>query len=769
MNSINQQILKSTNTWYVDVILPLPLPGLFTYQITDDQLHYAHPGARVIVPVGKKKLYTALIHHVHQQKPKDYEVRPVHALPDHEPVINSLQLKLWEWMSEYYLCSLGEIFRAAMPAGFKVERKTYKPRMAYYVRLNKHWRDENKLIPLLDTLSKAPQQQKCLMLYLESSDYGETKKPIWIEKVILTREITSGDTALNSLVKKGIMEIRQQEVTRLRTYETECQGPVTLNENQAKAFAEVKRIYNDKDVVLLHGITSSGKTEIYIHLIREQLEQGKQVLYLLPEIALTTQIIIRLRKVFGNKVGVYHSKFSDNERVEIWNNLSRQQSYRNEPYKVILGARSSLFLPFENLGLVIIDEEHENTYKQFDPAPRYHARDTAIMLARLHHAKVLMGSATPSLESYYNCLSGKYGYTELSSRYLDLQPPEIRVVDIREAYRKKQMKSHFSVPLMEAIEKSLKQQEQVILFQNRRGFSLYLECHDCGWVPRCKHCDVSLTYHKKEKNLVCHYCGYAIPVVALCEDCGSSHLQMKGFGTEKIEDEIGLFFPEAKIARIDLDAVRTIKALERTVAGFEKGDIDILVGTQMISKGLDFDNVSLVGILNADNMLNYPDFRACERSFQLMLQVSGRAGRKNKRGSVIIQAFDISQHLYHLVIQNDFRSFARIQLSERKSFHYPPFTRLIEITLKCREKSKLDLAAETLATELKKHTDSRVMGPEYPLITRIRNFHLKRILLKTDKEKSIAHVKESIKKCVGDLHRMDDFKMVLVSVDVDPA
>ena len=397
-----------------------------------------------------------------------------------------------------------------------------------------------------------------------------------------------------------------------------------------------------------------------------------------------------------------------------------------EPYQVILGVRSSLFLPFTNLGLVIVDEEHENTYKQFDPAPRYHARDTAIMLAQLHHAKVLLGSATPSLESYYNCMAGKYGHTALSSRYLDLQPPEIKIVNLREAYRKKQMKSHFSVPLLDGIEKSLQQHEQVILFQNRRGFSIYLECAECGWVPRCKHCDVSLTYHKKEKTLVCHYCGYSVPTAAVCQDCGSSHLQMKGFGTEKIEDEIALFFPGARIARLDLDAVRTRKYLERIIRGFERGEIDILVGTQMISKGLDFDNVSLVGILNADNMLNYPDFRAYERSFQLMLQVSGRAGRRNKQGSVIIQTYDSSHHLYDLVISNDFRSFARIQLSERKSFHYPPYARLIEIMLKCKDKDTLDHAAEALVMALQKRTDSRIMGPEYPLISRIRNYHLKR-------------------------------------------
>jgi primosomal protein N' (replication factor Y) len=767
--SPDQPINKSPNIWYVDVILPLPLQGFYTYQITEDQVRHAGPGVRVIVPVGKKKLYTALIHHVHQQKPSGYEVRPVHSITDQTPVINDLQLKLWEWMSDYYMCSMGEIFRAAMPSGFKAEKKAYKPKTASYVRLSKCWKDEKKLNSLLDTLARAPQQQKLVMLYLGFTAYTEKKKPGWMEKSTLMKGVTSGDAVLKSLVKKGIFETAQQAVSRLTLQDIELQGPVSLNENQEKTFKDIKQNFSQKDVVLLHGITSSGKTEIYIHLIREELARGRQILYLLPEIALTTQMIIRLRKVFGNKVGVYHSKFSDNERVEIWNNLNRQNPGLNEPYQIILGVRSSLFLPFTNLGLIIVDEEHENTFKQFDPAPRYHARDTAIMLARLHHAKVLLGSATPSLESYYNCLTGKYGHAELSSRYLDLQPPEIRVINIREAYRRKQMKSHYSVPLLEAIENSLQQHEQVILFQNRRGFSLYLECGACGWVPRCKHCDVSLTYHKKEKSMVCHYCGYSIPTAAVCQDCGSPHLQMKGFGTEKIEDEMALFFPDARIARIDLDAVRSRKSLERIIAGFERGEIDIMVGTQMISKGLDFDNVSLVGILNADNMLNYPDFRAYERSFQLMLQVSGRAGRKNKQGAVIIQAYDSSHPLFDLVIHNDFRSFARIQLSERKSFHYPPYARLIEIMLKCKEKNTLDHAAEVLVMELKKQADSRVMGPEYPLVSRIRNLYLKRILLKTDKEKSVARVKEVIKTCIRDLHLKDDFKAVVISVDVDPS
>ncbi|MBN2273721.1 MAG: primosomal protein N' [Bacteroidales bacterium] len=755
--------------WYADVILPLPLAGFFTYQIPEEYLKVAKPGVRAIVQAGKKKKYTALIYRIHQNKPEGYEVKSILALPDHKAIVNKFQLKLWDWISDYYMCTPGDVYRAAMPAGFKSEKRAFKPKTECYVRLNLHLKDEKKLNELLDNLSRAPRQYKLIMQYLESAGFPEKLYPAWTGLKELLSKTGTSHAVYKSLVKKGILETRQHEVSRLDVYNTEIEKPLSLNEKQIKALNTVKESFEAKDVVLLHGITSSGKTEIYIHLISEELAKGKQVLYLLPEIAITTQIIMRLRRVFGDKVGIYHSKFSGHERVEIWKNLNRQSTGMREPYQIILGVRSSLFLPFDSLGLVIVDEEHENTYKQFDPAPRYHARDTAIMLARLHNAKVLLGSATPSLESYYNCLTGKYGQVELSSRYLDLQPPEIKIVSLHEAYRRKQMKSHFSVQLLEAIEKSLQQHEQVILFQNRRGFSLYLECGACGWVPRCKHCDVSLTYHKKERKMVCHYCGYKAETVTVCGSCGSTHMQMKGFGTEKIEDEIALFFPGVRTARLDIDAIRSRKTLENIIAGFERGEIDMLVGTQMISKGLDFDNVGLVGILNADNMLNYPDFRAYERSFQLMLQVSGRAGRKNKRGAVIIQAYDSDRELYSLVIQNDYRAFARSQLSERKSFSYPPYARLIEITMKSKEREILDQAAEVLATTLKKQTDSRIMGPEYPLISRIRNYHLKRILLKTDKEKSIACVKETIRRSLDELRLKDEYKKVMISVDVDPA
>lgn len=753
--------------WYADVILPLPMPGLFTYGIPDELLIQAHPGVRVNVQVGKKKTYTGIIRHIHRNKPADYEVKPILLVPDNHPIVNDFQLRMWDWMSDYYMCPQGDIYRAAVPAGFK--KNSYKPRLAGYLRLNKKWTGTAELNKLMDRLSKAPRQYEILTAYLDESGYTDNIKAGWVERSVLLKGNPKTGTALTILVKKGILDNVQREVSRLAMKEPEIKEPVSLNENQHIALQEIKQQFKKKDVVLLHGVTSSGKTELYIQLIQEALAKNKQVLYLLPEIALTTQIVSRLRSVFGSQVGVYHSRYSNHERIEIWNKIADPEPENNRPYHIILGARSSVFLPFTRLGLVIVDEEHENSYKQFDPSPRYHARDTAIVLAHLHKAKVLLGSATPSLESYYNCITAKYGLAELTSRYLDLQQPEIKLVNIREAYRKKQMKSHFSATLLDAIENSLKQKEQVILFQNRRGFALFLTCADCGWVPRCIHCDVSLTYHKSKKELVCHYCGYSVPTATACGDCGSHNLQMKGFGTEKIEDEIQLFFPGIRVARLDMDTARSRRSFEKIINGFESGRIDVLVGTQMISKGLDFNNVSLVGILNSDNMLNYPDFRAHERSFQLMMQVSGRAGRRHKRGLVIIQAYDSSHVLFEYLLAHDFKSYARLQLSERSCFSYPPYSRLIEIILKHKQKDILESASENLATCLKKQLGNRVMGPEDPLIGRIQRYHLKKILLKIEKEKSIVDVKNLIMNCIDSIHTDKAYKALMISVDVDPA
>jgi primosomal protein N' (replication factor Y) len=822
-------------SWYADVILPLPLPGFFTYRIPSGLESRVKPGMRVTVQFGNRKLYTAMVSKVYQETPSGYDIKELITLLDDHPVVNELQLKLWEWMAGYYLCFPGDIFRAALPAGLKLESETrvfaesnysgsadipendrhilqlisnygeasisdlqkaggkkdimpalkqlyekklivmeekvletFKPRMLIMIRLTGSWSHKDKLHSLLDSLNKAPQQGKLVNRYLTLSEYTEKKPAAWMDKARVLKGIKSGQSALNSLVRKGIFELRNQEVSRLGIPDLEIQEPVPLNDKQKNALEEIRSGIEKRDVVLLHGVTSSGKTEIYIHLIREELAKGRQVLYLIPEIALTTQIIARLRRVFGARVGIYHSRFSDNERVEIWGNLSGNAKTKVEPYQIILGARSALFLPFERLGLVIVDEEHENTYKQSDPSPRYHARDTAIMLARLHGAKVLLGSATPSLDSYYNCHAGKYRMVELNSRYLDMELPDITLVNLGEAYRKKQMRSHFSLTLLDAIERSLKNREQVILFQNRRGFSIYLACEECGWVPHCRHCDVSLTYHKKDKSLVCHYCGNSISPPSCCSGCGSTKLQMKGLGTEQVEEEIALFFPGARVARLDMDTARSRKSMERIITGIEQQKTDILVGTQMISKGLDFDNVSLVGILNADNMLHYPDFRAYEKSFQLMMQVSGRAGRKNTRGRVIIQAFDTGQELYGHLMNNDYKSFAMSQLTERKQFGYPPYTRLIEIMVKHKDSSTAKQAAEQLAMLLRKGLRSQVMGPEYPLVGKIQNYYLQRILIKTNKEDSIIRVKQVLTASVEQMKTQQELSAARIMVDVDP-
>jgi primosomal protein N' (replication factor Y) len=666
--------------YYADLLLPLPLPGTFTYAVSPEKAAGLIPGMRVTVPFGKKKIYTGLVIRMTDQPPTGFEVKEIISVLDKKPVVLETQLRLWEWISEYYMCILGEVYKAALPAQLKLESKT--------------------------------------------------------------RSKLSSDLTMVPLSE--------------------------LNAAQQQAFTVIKSAFTESDVTLLHGVTSSGKTEIYIHLIREVIDKGQQVLYLLPEIALTTQIINRLKAVFGQKIAVYHSKYSPSDRIKTWNKLI---AYGNEPeheVQVILGVRSAVFLPFKKLGLIIIDEEHENTYKQFDPAPRYHARDTAIMLARLFNAKVLMGTATPSVETYYNCTTGKYKLVELNERYLNLQLPEITIENTRELRRKKQMQSHFSPTLLNHIEEALNNGEQVILFQNRRGFSLFLECEQCGEVPRCKHCDVSLTYHKKRNRLYCHYCGYSTLVPSVCPACSEGGLHMRGFGTEKIEEDIALFFPQARIERLDLDAIRSRKSYEKLIARFEMKESDILVGTQMVSKGLDFDNVKLVGILNADTMLNYPDFRAHERSFQLMAQVSGRAGRKNSRGKVIIQGSDHNHPIIKYIVENDYLGMYNDQIEERKRFSYPPFSRLVEIILKHHDKEVLDRAATFLASSLSQLVKERIMGPEYPLISRIQNLHLKRMLVKIEKSGKLVPVKKQIQVCVSEMNSKAEFRTVQCTLDVDP-
>jgi primosomal protein N' (replication factor Y) len=544
--------------------------------------------------------------------------------------------------------------------------------------------------------------------------------------------------------------------------------PVELNPLQQKAYDKIRSDFQKKDVALLHGVTSSGKTEIYIHFIREALDRGQQVLYLLPEIALTAQMINRLQHVFGSKVAVYHSKYSDSDRRMVWEHLLHEDKEEKGQIRIVLGARSSVFLPFRSLGLVIVDEEHENTYKQHDPAPRYHARDTAVVLAGFHGAKVLLGTATPSLETYHNCMTGKYALAELHERYLDIRMPEIQVVNTREARRRKSMHGHFSDALLQSIGKTLQEGEQVILFQNRRGFSTYIECENCGWVPFCNRCDVSLTHHKHRGRMKCHYCGHSESLPPVCLVCGSEHLSMKGFGTEKIEEEVAMFFPDARIGRLDLDAVRSRATYEKLLAQFELQELDVLVGTQMVSKGLDFDHVRLVGIMSADSMLNYPDFRSYERSYQLMAQVSGRAGRKGKQGIVVIQTTDEQHPVIGAVVENDYQTLYKNQTEERQKFGYPPFTRLAEITLKHRDREVLDGAAGRLAAGLKHLLGKRVIGPEYPLISRIRNLYLKRTLIKMEKGSQLAGTKKAVATEISNLLREAAYKTIQVTVNVDP-
>ncbi len=665
---------------YIDLLLPLPVPGSFTYGISEEQAAIVKPGMRVSVPFGKKNIYAGLVLSVHHHKPLTHEVKDILSVIDAQPVILESQISLWEWVSAYYMCTPGEVFKAALPQRLKLYSKPRRNRSA----------DE----------------------------------PV---------------TALSE-----------------------------LNASQLQAFREIKSAFESSEVVLLHGVTSSGKTEIYIHLMKEAVDQDRQVLYLLPEIALTTQIISRLKAVFGNCIAVYHSKSTDSEKVKTWNSLLASGKEQENPIRIILGVRSSVFLPYRNPGLIIIDEEHENTYKQFDPAPRYHARDTAIMLAQQHGAKVLLGTATPSVETYYNCRTGKYKLVTLNERYLDIELPDITVVNTRELRRRKQMQSYFSPALLDSIDAALKKKEQVILFQNRRGFSLFLSCEQCGEVPRCRFCDVSLTYHKKSNRLNCHYCGYTIPVPASCGSCGHNKLQMKGFGTEKIEEEIALFFPEARVERMDIDATRNRKSYEKLIARFEMKASDILVGTQMVSKGLDFDNVKLVGIMDADTMLNYPDFRAYERSYQLMAQVSGRAGRKHSRGAVIIQASDHNHQIIRQVVQNDYQAMFNDQLEDRRKFRYPPFSRLVEITLKHRDRDILDKAAGDLADLLRQSVREGIMGPEYPLIGRIRNLYLKSILVKIEKGKDLAAVKQQILAAIRTTLDHPDYRSLQHTLDVDP-
>lgn len=828
-------------TLFADVLLPLPVKGTFTYRVPFELNDCIFEGIRVVVQFGARKMYTAIVVRVHEIPPEGRIPKYILSVLDENPIVNPIQLSLWDWMSEYYMCFRGEVMNAALPAALKLASESR-------IALNPGFREESsslnekehllvealhnrkslaisdvvrilgqqKVIPVIHTMiehgvlvteetlhnpyrpvketivrlsgaysgngdalkilfdrleRKAKKQLAILMAYIQLSQYGMGDLKT-VRKPDLLKRSDATSSQLDALVRKQVFELEERLVNRYRDeIQVVAPGPVELSQAQQVALQQTRDAFQDKPVVLLHGVTSSGKTEIYINLIRDTLDQGKQVLYLLPEIALTSQIINRLRKYFGGRTGVYHSRFTDNERVDIWNQVLSGGAPGlpgGNRLDVVLGARSAIFLPFSNLGLVIVDEEHDPSFKQMDPAPRYHGRDSALMLARLHGAVTLLGSATPSVETYFNAQQGKYGKVMLSERFGNLEMPKVSVVNIREEVRAKQMKGHFSSVLLKQLESVLANQEQAILFQNRRGFSLRLECDTCHWMPTCVNCDVTLVYHKKINQLRCHYCGYTTSVPEVCPECRGTSIRMRGFGTEKVEEELGLIFPQARIARMDLDTARSKYAHQKIIADFEDRKIDILVGTQMVTKGLDFDNVSLVCILNADNMLSYPDFRAPERGFQLMAQVSGRSGRKYKQGKVLVQTYNPGHPIIGDVVRHDYLSMFEKQLTERNRFRYPPYFRLITIKLKHKDPELLNKAAETLAVNLRKTFGKRIMGPEFPVVSRIMNYYIKHILFKVEKDASMNRIKEKLAGITEDLRRDPAFKPVKIFMDVDP-
>ena len=813
--------------YFIDVILPIPLKQTFTYEVNKDEAMFLKQGMRVAVPFGKSKLYTGIVYAIHQVAPQGYETKSIDQILDENPIVNEIQIKHWEWMADYYMCTLGEVLRAALPNAFLLESETiitlinkepkdefklsdqeflvlealqvqsslhindiraildkknvvsilqsllekgvigvqeevyekYSPKIKRYIKLSSDFSSEESLKLLLDSLTRAPKQKQVLMtLFMLSS---KEKKPI--ESVFLQKKSDTSSSVINGLVGKGVLEeyfIRKDRIA----YDGKDSSDIKkLSDAQSEALNKIKTSFETKNTALLHGVTSSGKTEIYVQLIEEILKQKKQVLYMLPEIALTTQLISRLQYYFGEKISVYHSKYSISERVEVWNNV-----LENKPKaQIIIGARSSLFLPFSKLGLIIVDEEHEPSFKQYAPSPRYNGRDSAVVLAKLHNAKVLMGSATPSLESYYNAKNDRYGLITLKKRFGNVMMPAIELVDIKEKYRKKLMNGHFSDRLLEEINLSLKNNEQVILFQNRRGYSPVIECNTCGVSPQCPNCDVSLTYHQYKNQLRCHYCGYNVPKMVSCIACGSETLDHKGFGTEQIELELKELFPDSRIARMDQDTTKRKHAHAKIIEALELQEIDILVGTQMLAKGLDFRHVSLVGVMNADNLLNFPDFRAHERSFQLLQQVAGRAGRTKKRGKVIIQTYNPYHQILQQVSINSFDEMYKQQMEDRYQFKYPPYYRMIKIVVKERSFQKMDKSSIWLAKALKIKLKENVLGPETPSVGRIRNMFITNILIKIPKDQSLQKTKEYINSIMRNFNSIKEFSSVRVIIDVD--
>ena len=796
---------------YVDVLLPLPLEGLFTYALPEEMEAHVGFGMRVVVPLGRSKTYVALAVKVHSDQP-EFKVKPIIHVMDTEPVLTPLQYELWQWIADYYMSPLGEVFNAALPLGLK-QRDGFKPRMETYVTLSPQYQSEQALHVALNQLTRAAKQQKVFIDYLtmshwdeafsmengecrmdnydyhaspdndadneaEKSNHNSTFYNLHSPLTEVSRDELMNYSHCTSSVLKNLIDRKflityEKEVGRLNhAGEPHLDNIKKLNEAQQNAYNQILMSFMKHDVTLLHGVTSSGKTEIYIHLIRRALERHEQVLYLLPEIALTVQIRQRLQQVFGSRLGIYHSKYSDAERVEIW----KKQLSKN-PYDVILGARSAVFLPFQKLGLVIVDEEHETSYKQQDPAPRYHARSAAIMLAKmsnenahssLNPCKVLLGTATPSLESYHNAKTGKYGLVELKERYQGIELPEIQVVDIADLQHRKMMAGPFSPLLLNKVREALERGEQAILFQNRRGFAPMIECKQCGWVPHCQHCDVSLTYHRQMNQLTCHYCGYTYRVPTECPCCGSTELHTRGFGTEKIEEQVREVFPEAHVARMDLDTTRTRNAYERIIMDFGAGRTNILIGTQMISKGLDFDKVSVVGILNADSMLNYPDFRAYEHAFMMMAQVSGRAGRKGKRGLVILQTKSKEVPVIQQVVRNDYLALYKDLIAERQAFHYPPYYHLVYVYLKHRYDDVVNTASIELGSRLRQWFSGRVLGPDKPAVAKVKSQNIRKLVLKLENGIDMKKVREYLLMAQSQMMADKRYNSLQIYYDVDP-
>jgi primosomal protein N' (replication factor Y) len=809
---------------FIDVILPIPIQKTFTYSVTEAEAEFLQKGMRVAVSFGNTKMYTALVLKIHQNKPELYEAIEILQILDEKPIVTEIQLQNWQWISSYYMCSLGDVYRAALPSAFLLESETivlkndafteeteltddeflifealqhqsqltihqvadilgkkkvlpiineliqkkavyvqeeiyeqYKPKMVKYVRLHSQYSSDEALQNLLIELNRAKKQREAVLGYFQLS---ADKKPIKSKELETKTGVSSA--VIKALADKDIFELYEIQTDRIN-FKGATNDLKNLNEFQETALSEIKSVFEEKEVVLLHGITSSGKTEVYTKLIEDNLKSGKQILFLLPEIALTTQIITRLEAYFGDQISVFHSKYSMNERVEVWNNVLENK----QKAQIILGARSSVFLPFSNLGLIIVDEEHETSYKQFEPSPRYHARDTAVVLAHQHKAKILLGSATPSLESYFNTQNGKYGLVELNRRFGNVQLPEIELIDIKEKHHKKKMNGHFSDRLITLITEALENKEQVILFQNRRGFSPVVECTTCGIAPQCPNCDVSLTFHKYRNELKCHYCNYQRAMPNSCAACGSNTLDTKGFGTEQIELELKEIFPTYKIGRMDLDTTRGKHGYQKIIGAFEAQEIDVLVGTQMLSKGLDFENVSLVGILNADNMLNFPDFRAHERSYDMMVQVSGRAGRSKKQGNVAIQTFNPYHQILQQVSTTNYAEMYKEQLQERWQYQYPPYYRLIKITLKHKDYIKVDSGVNWLAKALQNVFREHVLGPTAPVVSRVRNQYIKNLTIKIPPKQNLAETKKQLDKIKNTFQSVKEFRPIRFIVDVD--